>query len=65
MKGMINLGVNGRRSGGFSLRKALENQGVTTEEQLREHLANVADSLNIRRDMDIARYRASPSDKGH
>lgn len=50
---------NGRRSGGFSLRKQLENQGVTTEEATRHHLNDVYNMLQNRPKADITRYRAS------
>lgn len=49
--------MNGRKSGGFSLRKALENQGVTTEDDMRRHLSLVHGTLSVV-PMDITRYRA-------
>lgn len=55
--GKINMGANGRRSGGFSLRKSLENQGVTTEEAMREHIATINRALSLRPSIDISRYR--------
>lgn len=58
----IHKGMNGRQSGGFSLRTALENQGVTTEEELRAHLATVARALSTRHDLDITRFRAKRKD---
>lgn len=57
-----NLGMNGRQSGGFSLRRALENQGVTTEEEMRAHLATIARALGSRGDLDITRYRVRKRD---
>ncbi len=51
--------MNGRRTGGFSLRVALENQGVTTEEDMRRHLSLVHGTLAIVPTFDITRYRAA------
>lgn len=60
---IINKGHQGRASTGFSLRKALENQGVTTEDAMREHLSLVASGLRLRPDLDITRYRGNNNNK--
>jgi len=49
--------MNGRRTGGFSLRKALEDQGVTTEDEMRGRLQAVYNLMQIRKDVDVTRYR--------
>lgn len=49
--------TNGRRSGGFSLRRALENQGVTSEKAMRGHLRHVLSVLRMVPGADITRYR--------
>lgn len=46
---------------GFSLRKSLENQGVTTEEAMRKHLAFVHTTLSVNPNMRIDRYRVDPN----
>lgn len=51
--------TNGRRSGGFSLRRALENQGVTTERAMRQHIAFVYGVLKEVPTADITRYRVN------
>lgn len=47
---------------GYSLREALINQGVTTEDALKKHLAFVSQTLEIAPALDITRYRANPRD---
>lgn len=49
--------MNDRMNGGYSLRKSLENQGVTTEEAMRGHLGFVYECLPF--GMDITRYRVN------
>lgn len=51
---------NGRASGGFSLRRALIEQGVKTEFGIRAHLSFVAGTLGVVA-LDIARYRVNPN----
>lgn len=46
---------------GFSLRKSLINQGVTTEEAMKMHLAFVANTLSVNPKMRIDRYRVNPN----
>jgi len=46
---------------GFSLRQSLINQGVTTEEAIRAHLAFVATTLSVNPNMRIDRYRVNPN----
>ena len=46
---------------GFSLRQSLENQGVTTEEAMRKHLAFVHTTLAVNPNMRIDRYRVDPN----
>lgn len=53
------LGGQGRQSGGYSLRKSLENQGVTTEEEMRQHLAKIYTVAQHRPKIDITRYRVN------
>lgn len=57
----IDFGGQGRQAGGYSLRKSLENQGVTTEEDMRKHMTFVYNMLNSvaksARKVDITRYR--------
>lgn len=51
-------GMNGRRSRGYSLRRSLELQGVTSEAEIRRHLASIHNILEkepVR--TDITRYR--------
>jgi hypothetical protein len=50
---------NGRRSGGYSLRESLRQQGVTTEEAMRQHLSLVHGTLAAKPDLDITRYRVN------
>lgn len=54
----IDFGGQGRRAGGYSLRKALENQGVTTEEETRLNLNKVYAMLQRKPTLDITRYRS-------
>jgi len=54
--------MNGRRSGGFSLRKSLEDQGVTTEDEMRQRLSLVHTLLS--RGVDITKYRAKDERDG-
>lgn len=49
----------GRAIGGYSLRKSLENQGVTTEEAMREHLGFVYILLSRGVPLDITQYRVN------
>lgn len=52
-----------RKSGkGFSLRRALELQGVTSESAMREHLNFAYDALQSNPDFDITTYRADPNE---
>lgn len=44
---------------GFSLRKSLENQGVTTEEAMRKHLSFVYTTLSVNPSMRVDRYRVN------
>lgn len=50
---------NGRKSGGFSLRRSLEDQRVDTEEAMRNHLAFVYQTLQVNERLDITRYRVN------
>lgn len=52
----------GRKADGFSLRRALEDQGVTTEDAMRKHLSFVNTTLQINPALDITRYRVSTND---
>lgn len=55
--------LNGRRSGGFSLRKSLEQQGVTEGPIFRWHLDFVHGMLTgMFPNLDITRYRVNPKD---
>lgn len=49
--------AQGRRIGGFSLRTSLENQGVTTEEEMRAHLTEVYEMTRINPKINTCRYR--------
>lgn len=49
--------MNGRRSGGYSLRRSLELQGVTSEAEIRAHLAKIDKTLKEVPHADITRYR--------
>lgn len=42
---------------GYSLRESLIQQGVTTEEGMRAHLAFVHGTVSVNTSLDIARYR--------
>ena len=53
--------AQGRKTGGFSLRRSLEDQGVTTEQAMVEHLGFVNDSLKVNPRLDITRYRVNPN----
>jgi hypothetical protein len=53
---MDNAG-NGRRSGGFSLRRMLENQGVTTEDEMRKHLDLAYVMTKVVPLVNLTRYR--------
>ena len=46
---------------GFSLRKSLESQGVTTEEAMRKHLNLVYTTLTINPLLRVDRYRVDPN----
>lgn len=46
---------------GFSHVNPFENQGVTTEEATRAHLAFVATTLSVNPNMRIDRYRVNPN----
>ena len=46
---------------GFSLRKSLENQGVTTEEAMKAHLAFVHTTLTVNPNMRVDRYKVNPN----
>lgn len=51
------LRPNVRRGGGFSLRRSLEEQGVTLTASLREHLNFVETTVSINPRIDITAYR--------
>lgn len=46
---------------GFSLRESLINQGVTTEEAMKKHLAFVHTTVTVNPNMRIDRYRVDPN----
>ena len=58
-----NMCNQGRRTG-YSLRVSLENQGITTEEGMREHLSFVYETLKIQPRLDITRYRVNRENGG-
>lgn len=51
--------LNGRKADGYSLRKSLEEQGVTSEKAMRDHLSLVHGTLEVNPLLDITRYRVS------
>jgi hypothetical protein len=54
--------AQGRKIGGFSLRQSLTDQGVTTEEGMRQHMRFVADTIIASNGkLDITRYRVNPN----
>ena len=57
--------MNGRKTGGYSVRQSLIDQGVTTEEALREHLALLAGTIQAVPTTDVTRYRVSQSNPNH
>lgn len=52
--------IQSRRAGGYSLRRSLEDQGVTTEEAMRAHIAFVGKMLSANPSLDIQLYRVDP-----
>lgn len=54
--------LNGRGTNdGYSLRRSLEDQGVTTEEGMRAHLSFVHQTLGVNPRLDVTRYRVNSS----
>lgn len=51
--------MNERKSGGFSLRQSLIEQGVTTEDGIRAHLVMVAGIIQAVPDTDVTKYRVN------
>lgn len=54
-----NVCNQGRRTG-YSLRKSLEDQGVTLASAMDEHLNFVYETLKVNPSLDITRYRVNP-----
>lgn len=48
------------RMRGFSLRRSLEQQGVTDEEALRAHVSFVGKMLSVNPNLDMSLYRVDP-----
>lgn len=57
--------ISGRKTGGFSMRQSLIDQGVTSEEAIRGHLALLAGTIQVVPLTDITRYRVSKSAPNH
>lgn len=51
--------INGRQLDGFSIRRALEDQGVTTEEEMRRHINNITAILLLNPQFDVTTYRVN------
>lgn len=57
--GKTHTAINRDRKG-FSIRKHLARQGVTTEEGVRFHLAFIAETMKVNPMLDLTRYRVHP-----
>lgn len=49
--------INGRQLDGFSIRRALEDRGITTEADMRRHMSMVASLLALDPSFDITSYK--------
>ena len=47
------------RADGISIRKMLEEQGVTSEEVIRTHLSFIAETMKTNPNLDLTRYRVN------
>lgn len=60
--GLVTIGGQGRSNGqGYSLRRSLEAQGVTTREDMERHIATVNHILQLIPDYDVTTYRINKS----
>ena len=59
--GIMTGAYTGGKKTGWSLRQSLYSQGVTSEESMRNHIAFVANTLQVNPDFDITQYRVDPN----
>ena len=59
MSGVNATGSFQTRAGGISIRKMLEDQGVTSEEGIRMHLSFIAETMKANPNLDLTRYRVN------